>query len=128
MLTRRPSIEVRIEASEWSQRLRGQALIAKEGMTEEGNFCSAGFEGCEEMEFLAQETRRFLNSRSWCLGVDRVYFDRGFHRLCVFYAELRTARAAPNDAWVVIGDAPPAVLPTSTCRNGVEALSDMCPS
>jgi len=81
-----------------------------------------GFESRDDYDQLVATARSFLASRPWCRGIKRIWFVRGFKYLSVFYCEIEHTPAQPPDVWVIVGDVPPAYMPTKACGNGVEAV------
>lgn len=71
---------------------------------------------------LALEACEFLLAHDWCGLVDRLYFDRGFPKVAVFYAEITPLRNADPAYWVIVGDVPPIYIDTIGSKNGAEAL------
>ena len=98
-------------------------MIDTSRMLDEGNVPEhGGFANDSEYLEMTRRARRFLESRRWCHGIRRMYFDRGFKHLCVFYAEILNSQVQPPDVWIVVGDTPPAYIPTRCSSNGAEAL------
>ena len=50
---------------------------------------------------LAQEVREFLLAQRWCASVTNIFYDRGFPKLAVFYAEIEPLENADAGRWLL---------------------------
>jgi hypothetical protein len=77
--------------------------------------------GIELIE-LSEEARGFLLAQRWCASVRHIFYDRGFPKMAVFFAEIEPLENADPRVWVIVGDIPPLYLDTEDHQNGAEAL------
>lgn len=99
-------------------------MISIDGMTKVGEFAAANFPRPEDHEAAAELVRKFLFSMDWVKDVRTIYFDRGFLQFAVFYCKFEPVGDwVPEDVWVISGDVPPMIMPTSECKNGAEAMA-----
>ncbi len=80
----------------------------------------------EEVMALHQEATAYLESFSWCNGINRSHLYTNLGSVfCIFLLDIdNSASTKDNLLWVVVGDIPPMYLDTFGPRTTVEVVED----
>ena len=83
---------------------------------------ASGLEEAEDLQDLAEEARDYLLYHTWCRSIKQLWFDRGFSKFALFFAEIEPDERADHQIWVIVGDVPPLFIGVGEAVTALDAI------